>query len=286
MKDHKHESSSELEEQLKFFENLEIPYNRDKKAVWDEMTKKIEAIPPRKIVPLIWTRIAVAAVLIMTFSVAFMRFYTTTITCERGRHLAYTLPDNSTVQLNAASTISFAPYWWSFQRQVSLEGEAFFEVEKGSSFIVASELGYTEVLGTSFNIYARDTAYVVFCKTGKVGVHTTKDDQSLILTPSELGLLQKDVLKKQTAIDATISIGWLNNKFLFDNVNLVRVLEELERQYDAKINYEGVVSPDLMYGGFFDKTENIDTALEMIGANFGFSFIKVQENLYNVEINS
>ena len=57
-----------------------------------------------------------------------------------------------------------------FSRKVSLEGEAFFEVNPGKKFEVVSKFGKTIVLGTSFNIYSRNSSYQVTCMTGKVKV--------------------------------------------------------------------------------------------------------------------
>ena len=82
--------------------------------------------------------------------------------------MVVTLPDNSIVTLRGGSELSYAPYWWFADRSLQFEGEAFFDVEKGSSFTVQSDNGVTQVLGTSFSIYANDENYEVFCKTGKV----------------------------------------------------------------------------------------------------------------------
>jgi len=234
-KEHK---NAKFEEQLKLFENMEVPYKKTKEEVWVAISQKIAVPPTRRIISLNLTKWVAAALIIITSTLGFMRFYTTTIYTTNGEHLAYTLPDNSNLRLNAGSSISYAPYWWMFKRTLSLEGEAFFEVEKGSRFIVNSTLGYTEVLGTSFNIYARDTTYHVFCKTGKVGVYTADYEQSIVLSPNEKGILKNKVLTKEVEADEKSSMGWINNQFYFNNVNLVQVLEELERQYNVKIDFD------------------------------------------------
>lgn len=285
MKDNIHDSSFDFEEQSAFFEELKVPYERDKKAVWEELSKKIEKEPNGKIVSFYWSKIAAAAVVLLVMTVSFMRFYETTIDCQGGEHLVYVLPDNSTVHLNAVSTIRYAPYWWRWKRSVSLKGEAFFKVEKGSSFVVSSKLGYTEVLGTSFNIYARGEDYKVYCKTGKVGVHTADSEQSIVLIPRERGLLQEDILRKEQEVRRERAIAWLNNEFYFDNMPLVKVLDELERQYDLKIVYDKTVFEGMVYGGFFSKRERIEPILEIIGANFGFSFVKENNKLYKLVLN-
>jgi ferric-dicitrate binding protein FerR (iron transport regulator) len=277
---------AKFEEQLKLFENMEVPYKRTKNEVWEEMSQKMSEPPVQKIIPLNLSKWVAAAVIIVTSTLGFMRFYTTSVHAMSGEHLAYTLPDNSTIRLNAGSSISYAPYWWMFKRALSLEGEAFFEVEKGSRFVVNSTFGYTEVLGTSFNIYARDTAYSVFCKTGKVGVHSTSSDQSIVLSPNEKCVLKNKVLTKELEVNEKSSMGWINNQFYFNNVNLVRVLEELERQYNVKINFDReLIGENDYYTGLFTKEKEIQSILEITTATFDLNLTKINTETYSITSN-
>jgi ferric-dicitrate binding protein FerR (iron transport regulator) len=284
MEENKH-NEVKFEEQLKLFENMEVPYKRTKKEVWKVMSKKMVEPPVRKIIPLNLTKWVAAAVIIIASTLGFMRFYTTNVCAENGEHLAYTLPDNSIVRLNAGSSIAYAPYWWRFKRALSLDGEAFFEVEKGSRFVVNSALGYTEVLGTSFNIYARDTVYHVFCKTGKVGVHATCSDQSIMLSPNEKGMLRNNVLTKGIEVNEKSTMGWINDQFYFNDVNLVRVLEELERQYSVKIEFDNKLLRGKNYSGFFTKEKNIQTVLEIAAATLDLNLTQINRKTYRITPN-
>jgi transmembrane sensor len=277
------DKDANFEEQLKLFENMEVPYKRTKNEVWEAMSQKMLEPPVKKIIPLNLTKWLAAAVIIVVSSLGFMRFYTTTIYAVNGAHLACILPDNSMIRLNAGSNVSYAPYWWMFERALSLEGEAFFEVEKGSKFVVNSTFGYTEVLGTSFNIYARDTAYQVFCKTGKVGVHTTCSDQFIILKPNEKVVLSNKVLTKEIGVDEKASMGWIKEQFYFNNVNLIRVLEELERQYNVKIDFDReLIGKSNYYTGLFAREKNIQSVLEITTATFDLNLVKINEKTYNI----
>jgi len=284
MEENKHKDA-QFEEQLKLFENMEVPYKRTKQEVWEAMSQKMAEPPIKKIIPLNLTRWVAAAVIIIVSTLGFMRFYTTSVHAGHGEHLACTLPDNSTVRLNAGSNISYAPYWWRFNRALSLEGEAFFEVEKGSRFVVNSALGYTEVLGTSFNIYARDTVYQVFCKTGKVGVHTTNSNQSITLSPNEKGVLRNKVLTKELEKNEKPSMGWINDQFYFNNVNLVQVLEELERQYNVTINFDRTALGKQNGTILITKEKNIQSVLEITAATFDLNLMKTDKNTYSVTPN-
>lgn len=285
MEENEHKDAK-FEEQLKLFENMEVPYKRTKEDVWESISQKMVQPPTKKIISLNLTRWVAAAVIVIVSTLGFMRFYTTTVDAAYGEHLAYRLPDNSTVELNAGSSISYAPYWWMFQRALSLDGEAFFEVEKGSRFVVNSNLGYTEVLGTSFNIYARDTLYQVFCKTGKVGVHATASDQSIVLSPNEKGVLKNNVLTKEIEENENASMGWINNQFYFNNVNLVRVLEELERQYDIEIKFDiDAIGSDNFYTGLLTENMDIKNLLKITAATFDLKLKKVNAKTYIITPN-
>jgi len=186
----------------------------------------------------------------------------TMVQIGKGEHLAYTLPDASTIQLNADSKISFKEKSWSKERIVKLEGEAFFEVKKGQKFKVITPLGEVEVLGTSFNVNTRNGNLVVDCQTGKVRV-SAKGDQE-ILTPGQGTRLNKEQTELVDTYTSNINqqISWRRNKFHFDNTNFRTVVEELERQYDKSIKVLDEKLLDKV--GAYTFEGNLETALKEV----------------------
>ena len=80
-----------------------------------------------KVISVNWRRYSIAASIAILFGlVGFMKFYTVEFNSVNGGTLSLTLPDNSKVLLNGESSIQYNPYWWSFNRQLTFEGEAFF----------------------------------------------------------------------------------------------------------------------------------------------------------------
>ena len=69
---------------------------------------------------------------------------------QKGEIKTITMPDKSVITLNADSRLSFVEGNWMNNRSVSLEGEAFFDVKKGTKFEVNSEVGKVTVLGYQF----------------------------------------------------------------------------------------------------------------------------------------
>ena len=193
--------------------------------------------------------------------VAFFALYspTTTVDVGNGERLAYTLPDNSKVNLNAASTISFKAGDFDGERIVNLEGEAFFEVEKGQSFKVITPNGMVEVLGTSFNVNTRNGQLEVDCRTGKVRV--TSKGSTQILTKG----LGTKLNANQSALEATYEtsidqqIGWINGVFFLGNIPLSGAIAELERQFDVQISCEHSLRSKI--GDYSFKNTDLNTAL-------------------------
>ena len=81
-----------------------------------------------------------------------------------GEQRALTLPDGSTVMLNAESEVAFNTLSWRIKRSVHLDGEGFFEVKKGRNFKVNTPNGQVQVLGTSFNVWSRKGQFQVDCQ--------------------------------------------------------------------------------------------------------------------------
>jgi len=267
-----------------FFENAEVHYSKSEQDVWQQLEQKIgdgKTVSMKKqFFP--YKFYSVAAAIIVLFGIlAFLRFNTESIVAVKGQHLVYSLPDGSKVSLNAESSIKFHPYWWRFSRKLEFEGEAFFEVEKGSKFQVASTGGKTEVLGTSFNIYSREGNYNVACMSGKVRV-VSPQKHEVILTPSymaEVGTNGMITVRKFS--QKVKKSDWMNNMFSFTSVPLIEVLNEVERQFNVKIYSE--VSNELIYTGHFTANRNIEEVLDVLCKPFGLEVEKVGDNTFRLK---
>jgi len=257
-----------------FFSKVQVSYKKSKEEIWSELDPKLTPEITAKHSWIFHHRVslAIAASLIILLGIAgVMRFYTTTINNPAGQHLLATLPDGSTVELNANSILSYKPYWWRFSRTVQFEGEGFFKVQKGDKFTVVSSLASTQVLGTSFNIYARNGQYQVTCHTGKVKVISKSKDEG-ILSPgyeAKLSLDGKVVIYKSP--DMKSSISWIDNKFIFTAIPLKRVFEEIERQYNVNITMPENLN--YTYTGYFTKDKSVDSVMGLVCKPFGLSFV-------------
>ena len=170
------------------------------------------------------------------------------------------LPESSHVILNAGSEIAYQEKNFSNSRKLTLDGEAYFQVEPGSKFTVCTDRGDITVLGTSFNVISRPGRFEVSCYSGKVSVSNNKSENQII-TAGERVVEESSQLKKDTFTPSD-KPGWTHGKFTFDNQPLSIVKEELERQFKVKVELPKELM-DIRYTGFFE-LGNLETALYSI----------------------
>lgn len=273
---------SHNDEHSRFFKRTQIPYSRSKEDVWNDMMAKIQdkQKPEQKTRSLIiyWSA---AAIFIMFLGITgFMRFYSASLHAPAGQHVSKILPEGSTVHLNAGTTLSYHPHWWRFSRILKLDGEAYFEVEEGKQFLVKSAQGTTEVLGTSFNIYARNGEYRVHCLTGQVKVETDAGKTKTLDPNQSLRVSNRGEVEYQTDVKAENAISWTDNRFVFTSVPLTEVFKEMERQFDIRIELASGIEGE--YSGNFKRGGSVKGVLEMIARPFGLEVKQIHQNKYRI----
>lgn len=278
-------------EEQELFSKLEFSYAKSKEEVWTGLsdligdeTKEEPPVKEGKVIRMNWVSMSIAASMVLLLSYGlFARFYTQTIKVGAGEFASHSLPDGSIVHLNAASSIKYAPYWWKFDRSVRLEGEAFFEVEKGERFAVYSSLGTTEVLGTKFNIYARDLDYEVFCQSGKVGV-SNDFSQQVVLLPGESVKLNIEQLEKEDAnAEKEAILAWRNNEFNYNTTPFSKVFDDLERHYGVTIRLSDDSIANETYTSVMTRPNTIDDALEALLTAYALEYDKIDEKTYLIK---
>lgn len=171
-----------------------------------------------------------------------------------------TLPDSSVVALNALSRLSFHEKNWKEERRVELEGEAYFEVAKGSRFDVLTSSGTISVLGTAFNVINRTDYFEVICYEGSVKVET--EDEMVKLSPKQMF----QTINGEGAKDNHITTGdvpdWRRGESAFESVPFRHVLQEFERQYDVTVSTVNV-DTEKLFTGTFTHTD-VSLALESL----------------------
>jgi transmembrane sensor len=219
-----------------------------------------------RLIPIILS-IAASLLIILGIWFIFDLKMSTSIVVNKGEHKEYNLPDGSKVTINADSKISFKKSHFSDKRKLNMEGEAFFTVQKGNKFTIGTKFGRVTVLGTSFNVYARESAFKVSCVTGKVLVES--ENKSQVLGPGESSIIVNDYLVKFNDRNINKSIGWRSGEFNFEYTPLNVIFEEISRQYNVTFT-----TPELnkkYFTGSFSNKNLVET-LDIVCIPMGLSY--------------
>jgi ferric-dicitrate binding protein FerR (iron transport regulator) len=213
-------------------------------------------------------KIAASITLLIGITYFLFNFNQETLKSNYAENKSFVLPDESTVTLNAVSQITYSKTSFKKNRQLKLDGEAYFSVKKGSTFNVKTEQGNIEVLGTKFNVKSRGNSFNVFCYEGRVVV--SHNNAKVILTKGEGVKLTKNTLVKLPNPE-TFAPSWLNNESEFMEEPYTEVLAEFERQFKVKIISKAINTDVLFTGGFNNK--DLDSAIKSITLPLNINYL-------------
>lgn len=262
------------------------PVLRDK--IWQQIKKESRRKSLRKVA--VWAAAVLLPVLI--FSTAYLylqvdeyKHVPNTIVVNNGQKAEFTLPDGTCVHLNSGSKLSYNSTFNKHRRIVSLEGEAFFEVQpnKEKPFIVKTSVFNVEVLGTSFNVsvYDDENSVETALIEGKVKLtlneSRSSSSHSVYLTPSQKYVYSRSDKKGDISLtDKEYELAWKDGILMFKAESLDEVFQKIERWYGVTIHYD---KANIIHDQFTGKFEDI-TLQEMM------NILRMHYNLkYKIEEN-
>ena len=187
-----------------------------------------------------------------------------------GENNTFYLPDHSKVILTANSQIKFPKLF--FTRNVTLHGDAYFEVEKGSKFSVKTPNGEVNVLGTRFSVSDNINDFVVCCFEGKVKVKYRKEERQLFKGNqfSGGGKLAGSFDVVETPYPEFI---YFDQSFV--NKSLNEVWTVIEKHFGVKIDSE--ISADRKFTGSIHSTD-VKEVVEIICTSLDLNYKQINEN--------
>jgi ferric-dicitrate binding protein FerR (iron transport regulator) len=203
--------------------------------------------------------------------------YVEVVAAEKELVNEFVLPDGSTVALNSNSKLIFQKQFKGNTREVTIDGEAFFDVkpDAGKPFIINAGNAQVKVVGTSFNVsaYPESETVEVVVKTGKVQVISKNDPGmnnagEVFLIPGEKGTLfnSSRILEKSENSNPNY-LAWKTRDFIFNDVPLGEVVECLEKAYHVNILVPESDLNKLKLNAQFDK-KPIEFILNVVGLTF------------------
>lgn len=274
----------------------DIAAREDCQKIWQRVTKQIDARSARKVDlrRSILVRTAAAAVIILLVGGgAWFGFRGADITHEQqevlaeaprrawttddSHRLTLTLPDGSTVRVNAGSKLEIAEAAFNREkREVWLTGEAFFEVAKNPEkpFIIHTGAMQTTVRGTSFNVkaYAELGENVVSVRDGRVEIAAGEQTLGVLTANKQLKYATADNRTEISDSDWRDAAGWTEGRLVLNGANAEELKLRLRQQFGVEVEIEnGALAGKKLHGGF-GKNNSLVEVLDAISSLYGVSY--------------
>ncbi|WP_305302471.1 FecR family protein [Parabacteroides goldsteinii] len=223
----------------------------------------------------VWPQIAVACIIIVLGLVNYrmndkqkqLSTQNFTVLAEKGQRAFITLPDSTKVWLNSDTKISYPADYGLKERNVTLVGEAYFEVAKNPDkrFIVEAKGMQVEALGTSFNVnaYQNDNKIIASLFSGSVRV--SYDRHVAILKSHEsvkVDLLNRSFSRYKDESMQNIAL-WRKNEITFDGESLEEITHIMSRLYNTTICIEDESLKKVCYIGTI-RNNNLENFIDII----------------------
>jgi ferric-dicitrate binding protein FerR (iron transport regulator) len=214
--------------------------NGKKQITWIKALQRIAAI---LIIPIILYSGFITYRAINTINEADKQPIMQTVTSRQGMITQFQLSDGTKVWLNADSELKFPTQFNGKLRDVSLKGEAFFEVVNNEKhpFRVKTKDLFIDVLGTSFNVNSFDDSKLteVTLSEGKVSLSIEKEKGEKFLgfmKPGQRAVFdQESKLIYSQMVDVDKYISWRQSKLIFRDDNMEEVVKRLSRWFNVEI---------------------------------------------------
>lgn len=227
--------------------------------------------------------IGLAAAAVYTFDGELLNKRVIASTGEDQKNVRISLPDGSIVTLNHNSILIYREKFSKKSRNVSLKGEAFFEITSDASrpFIIDAGKASVKVVGTSFNVITENSrsAVEVFVKTGKVVLSDNSGNRNLVLEPGYIGTMNSDSAEKGVNQNPNY-MSWNTGKLEYDGQSLDIVFKDLKRVYDMDIVVD---DPSILSNTWTSPivSHSNDTIIRIICVSFNLSYTR-DGNIYHL----
>ncbi|HWK07363.1 MAG TPA: FecR domain-containing protein [Puia sp.] len=190
-----------------------------------------------------------------------------TLAILKGGQYQLILPDSTKVWLNSVSSLRYPAIFTEKSREVTLTGEAYFEVAKnaGAPFKVKANGLDITVLGTSFNVksYPQEGSVNITVKSGSVEV--SKGGKKNILQAGEQAVWDSSAAEIRVISGRDIDgvIAWTSDNFHFDDMDIPTAMWEVGRYYGMDIKFMPGIAGGSLAKGTFQRTVSLQHLLEM-----------------------
>lgn len=331
-------TGSYSEEELKaFLEEVKAMNDNDYKAIYNRLYQALPDLPDRRMsdsfalkmeealdkreaqdtaTPVIgwrkWRNYAAAAVLLLVAAGGIFLFLQPgqqkVFAAKDGERKSVRLPDGSQVIINSGSTLTLSDDFDETGREVSLEGEVYFDIRSNEQkpFVIHTKASEVKVLGTAFNVraYPSEETEVASLVRGAIQVRiktASGFSEKYLLKPMQKMIIHKteqlpDKDKNTTVekklkplppridsmiinkiIDDVAETAWTKNKLVFDNETLEEAALRMQKWYGIEIRFENPSLKSIRYTGSYEG-ETLEKVLEAIQYSIPMLKYKTENN--------
>ena len=202
-----------------------------------------------------------------------------TVVTQLGERSQVVLPDGTKVWLNSSSSVEYVAPFFSRQRRVKMEGEAYFEVEhdRRAPFVVSTNGLDVEVLGTRFNIRNDDNEHRVttVLLEGAVKAYASGREQASVrLHPAQQLVFdtRTHAMRLTDCPSAERSINWIDGRFCFEHDTFGEIVAELKRYYNVDIRFMDTRLRDMRFSGNFRVEDGIYHIMSVLQLTYKFNY--------------
>ena len=201
--------------------------------------------------------------------------YNTIVVPRKGEYQLI-LADGSKVYLNSESRLRFPTRFEGKERRVYLEGEGYFEVARDSAkpFIVEAKEVDVRVLGTSFNVNARENSCVTTLVEGCVRMRHGMLD-SVELHAGQQALLTGVGKIRVQEVDTRYYTSWMDNMFAFREAPLREIAEVLENWYGCECRFENPALENIPYTTMVERYSDVVSVLQILAGTGDFHYTRI-----------
>lgn len=184
-----------------------------------------------------------------------------------------TLPDGSVVHLNNGTRVIYPEQFVGDNRDVILDGEAYFMVAKDRRhpFVVHTLGGDVKVYGTEFNVCTRLQKTEVVLVEGSVSVTPTNTSYERMLKPGQMATLSSFSTLNVEDVDVQPYVAWNTGSFVFDNIPMQQLMDVLSRWYGFSTEFRNPEAKAKHFTGELDRYGSIEPTLDAIGKVTGLT---------------
>jgi len=187
---------------------------------------------------------------------------------ERAEYKYILLPDSTQVWLNAGGTLDYPEHFDATTREVTLTGEAYFDVKHAAEhpFIIHTGQIQTTVLGTAFNInaYADRSNIQVSVNRGKVKVSRGNQVIATLVKGQAVKVSQTGDTGPQKVITTNSVAAWQQGNMVYDDETLGDIIADLQRVYNVNIRVEKRQMLALRISTSFRRELGVSHALDIL----------------------